>query len=180
MDKYYISRDTLCYPDKKIKVKRAVLKLSELSKFKPSPDLNIIAFELSPRDLKPENGERILSFFESLKKRKINFMVARPLPACLFGIRHFVVSKFGVPVSCKECIDLFTLENEMIKYCERLDFRMGPKIDYMRDREQIYEYFRTFYDNLPKQKFCRRCLYNLRNKCYTCLRILKNPKRQND
>ena len=130
-------------------------------------DENIICFELSEDDLNQATGQKIVSFLDILKQKNINFKVVKPLPRCLFGFQYDkIVKEFDIPTSCKDCTDLFTIQDDgMIRFCKVLNNKLGPKFEFMKDKEQIYEYFHTFYKYLKPPKSCRNCIYFLRGKC---------------
>lgn len=172
MKKSDIPNDFLISRGKKIRIKKHYLKLNKLNSFKPADCINAVAFKLSENDLNQKNGSKILSFLKKLEENKVKFVLSKPLPNCLFGMKHFEIRKYQMPLNCMECLDFFTVDkNNMIIFCKYLENRMGPDIDYMLNKEQIYDYFKTFYDANEKQEFCKKCVYNIRNSCYTCSRI---------
>ena len=131
------------------------------------PEVAMISFQLSMEEMTLETGKIIISFLEKLRENKINFKVTKPLPRCLFGLKYEqIVRKFNIPRSCFECLELFILqENGMIRFCKAINNRLGPKLKYMKDRNQIYEYFKTFYDRVKPNEKCRGCIWYIRGKC---------------
>lgn len=146
------------------------IKLAELNDFKPREGLNKLSFELEEVDLNKSSGEKILTFLKELRNKKVDFKITKALPRCLFGFDyHNIISEFGMPKNCKECPELFSVdENGMAVFCCTLKHRIGPKFEYMKDKEHIYEYFKTFYDQLETLEKCKSCRYAMRKQCNTC------------
>jgi len=126
-------------------------------------DFIIIFFKFSEDDLNKKSVE-ILNFLLKLIDNGINFKVANPIPRCLFDFRYLdITQKFNIPKSCKNCLKLFKIdENDEIKLCIG---KKLPKLKYMSNRDQIYEYFRFFNKNLDENNKCKSCLWFIRNKC---------------
>jgi hypothetical protein len=126
----------------------------------------LLSFQLNKNDLNQESGKRILKLFNELKKRKIRFKVTKPLPRCLFGQKWSrIVEDFNLPKNCFECHELFTLDSKgMLKFCNVVK-QIGPRFDSMKDRQQIFEYFKTFYDKLKISKNCKSCMFFIRKQC---------------
>lgn len=131
---------------------------------KLKPEFIVISFQLSEKDLNKGTGLAIVNFLQKLKDNKINFKIAKPLPRCLFGFEYQkMVQKFDIPKSCKDCLELFRVnKNEEIELCIG---KKGPKLKYMSDRNQIYEYFEFFHDKLEINKKCKACIWFLRKQC---------------
>jgi hypothetical protein len=127
----------------------------------------LLSIRLTKKELNRKIGEKIFSFLNELRHEGVEFKVTRPMPRCLFGFDYEqIVSKFSISVSCKECLELFKVQkNGMIQFCKVIGNKIGPRFEYMRDRNQIYEYFKTFYDQLRPSAKCRSCIYLLRKRC---------------
>jgi len=151
-----------------IRITTSMLKPKLITSIKKSKKkVNFIAFDLKQDDLNLKTGQKILNFLKKMNQNKIHFKVAKPLPRCLFGLDYNeIVKKFDIPLSCASCMDLFTTQEDgMAKFCEVLDNRLGPKIEFMKDREQIYEYFYTFYKYLKPSTKCKTCITFQRGNC---------------
>jgi len=146
------------------------LPINQLNSFKyrPNNKLLVISFKLSAQSLgKKEVGRKILNFLYRIKKRKVNFKINEPLPRCLFVYDYDKITEhFKIPKNCFECDELFSVEeNGMIRACHTLGNRLGPKLEYMNDRNQIYEYFKTFHQELKPSNKCKTCIWFVRDKC---------------
>ncbi len=131
-----------------------------------------ILFNLQEKDLNTETGDRIMGFLQHLKANNLSFKVVRPLPPCLFGFRYAkVIKDYDVVKSCRDCIDLFSVNDKgNIQFCKALS-KEGPELKYMPDRDQIHEYFSILHDQLNPPKKCRSCRYHMRGQCNSlCLR----------
>ena len=151
-----------------IKITTPMLKPKLIASIKKSKKkVNFIDFDLKQNDLNLKTGQKILNFLIKMNQNKINFKVAKPLPRCLFGLDYNeIVKKFDIPISCAGCMELFTTQEDgTARFCEVLDNRLGPKIEFMKDREQIYEYFYTFYKYLKPSTKCKTCITFQRGNC---------------
>lgn len=156
-----------------LKKEKQVIKIKDLDYIKKLKS-NLIIFNLNKEDLNYEVGNKIINFLTNLKQANVNFKVAKPLPPCLFGLKYATIAKkFGIPISCKDCLDLFKVKNNKIVLC---DGKEGPYLKYMNSREQIHEYFELISEEKPREEKkplerCKECIYNLRGmcafKCYT-------------
>lgn len=141
---------------------------------KKKPELILISFHLTEKDLNGKSGQIITNFLQKLKNNRINFVVLKPLPKCLFGFDYpKIIQKFAIPKSCRDCLELFKVnENEEIELCIG---KKGPKLKYMNDRDQIHEYFEFFRAQLAQNEKCKECLWFLRGQCNgICLKKLEN------
>ncbi|MBS7655448.1 hypothetical protein KEJ50_03000 [Candidatus Bathyarchaeota archaeon] len=75
--------------------------------------------------------------------------MSKPLPPCLGKITGNTQ-----PKNCFECRELFTVENGIIRYCEPIWKIKGYRLEWVTNRNQIYEYFKIEYEKL---KFPRKC-----------------------
>ena len=122
----------------------------------------LLSFNLKPEHLNRKTGEKIISFLDNLKKR---FVISRPLPKCLFGPNYADICKrYNIPRDCYECKELFHVENKNILSCKPIS-KKGPKIYYMEDREQIWDYFNTLRLMKEPADVCKKCLYFRRKQC---------------
>lgn len=160
------------FPNKKETVN---IDIRDLEKINEIENNSKISFELCEKELNEKTGKKIIEFLRKLNKKRIRFMITKPLPRCLFGGDYYNISKeFSIPRNCRECHELFNINKEgRIVYCKILKKRLGPKLDFMRDRDQIYEYFKTFYAQLDCFGSCKSCIYFLRGQCNWCNRKTK-------
>lgn len=170
----YVNNNIFYNENQKHECNVTILKIENLAVDKLSKkDLNVIIFDLEPNDLNKTSGKKIDAFLEKLEQKKIKYVVARALPRCLFGhIFNEFVAKTNVPTNCFECLELFNVrEDGMTFACHTLKNRIGPKLDYMKNRQQIFDYFRAFYEVLEPITICKNCVYFSRDKCNTlCFR----------
>ncbi|MCX8179713.1 MAG: 4Fe-4S cluster-binding domain-containing protein [Candidatus Aenigmarchaeota archaeon] len=120
----------------------------------------LISFALKEKDLHTSTGSRIADFLEELKQKRIRYKLSRPLPKCL-GIKTDKTH----PQNCYECIELFTVIDGKIKFCEPFKEIEGQELEYAKDRKQIYEYFCYQKNKFEKLEKCKSCLYFLRKVC---------------
>ena len=114
-----------------------------------------------------------LEELKELREKGNSYMVMIALPKCLFGFDYDrITTELKIPKSCRDCAEMFSLQkNGMIKFCGPMKNKIGPKLEYMRDRNQIFDYFWTFYEKLKPSTKCESCLYFLRRQCTgICLR----------
>ena len=125
----------------------------------------LLSFDFKEPDLNQKTGERIIDFLNNLKKNKIRFKLSKPLFMCQLGINYGrIVKEYLIPYNCYECAELFTIENEDIISCKYIN-KKGPKIYYMEDRNQIWEFFNILRLEKHPSQTCRRCKYFLRKQC---------------
>lgn len=129
-----------------------------------------IYFNLKEKELCEKTGSIIIEFLKKTTKEKINFSITRPIPKCIFRKGSINISQeYDIPEKCSECDDLFKIDNEnKIVYCENIRIKHGPKLDYMKNNEQVFEYFKTFYNQLENYDICKSCIYFLRRQCNCC------------
>lgn len=125
-----------------------------------------ISFRLYEEDLNERTGIRITDFLDKLRKSGVDLKITRPLPRCLFGHGYSdFLNKFAAPESCRDCASLFSLDgNGDVKFCGFPD-KAGPNIRYMKNRDQLFEYFKTLHSQKKPPDKCRECLYYLRGDC---------------
>lgn len=135
------------------------------NKLKQSKEELCISFNLKEKDLHKGTGDKIVTLLNEFKNKKIKFKIAKPLPKCLFSIAKLrLAEQTGAPKNCFDCEYLFRLEGDTIKSCEAIN-KNGPKIYYMNEREQIWEFFNTLrLEKKPSEK-CKKCLYFRRKMC---------------
>ncbi len=124
-----------------------------------------LSLRFSENELNMVSGEKLSGFLQKLKKSNIDFRIMRPVPRCLFGSRHLeMVREFNIPQSCRDCPELFKINNEgMIESCTK---KQGPKLKYMNYRNQIHEYFELFEESRHlRVDACRNCVWFLRGGC---------------
>jgi len=120
----------------------------------------LLSFRLTENDLNIETGIKIKNFLDKLKKNEIRFVLSRPLPKCLG-----VIVDSNQPKNCFECRELFTIENEFVKYCETIGEKKGCRLEYVKNRKQIFDYFEIEHDKLKIPDKCKKCIYFLRKTC---------------
>ena len=82
----------------------------------------------------------LLRFLEKLKSEDVDFEVTNYLPERLFGIQSRIIfKKYSMPTILMDSLDLFVVRDGFIEL--PLIKKKGPKIKYMKDRNQIFEYF---------------------------------------
>lgn len=134
------------------------------SKLRTDKEL-LLCFELKEKDLNKKTGEKIATFLNSLKSKNIRFSISRPIPRCLFSATHAkMIEQFNIPKNCYECKELFKVENDTIKSCDPVN-KKGPKIYYLKEKNQIWELFNTLRLEKKPAETCKRCLYFKRRTC---------------
>jgi len=125
----------------------------------------LLSFEIAEENLNLQSGKKIIEFLNKLKNNNIRVKVSKPLPRCILGMRYNeIVKEFLIPHDCYECSELFTVENEDIISCNYIN-KKGPKIYYMEDRNQIWEFFNILrLMNKPINE-CKKCRYFIRKQC---------------
>lgn len=125
-----------------------------------------LSFNLTKEDLNINTGNKIIKFLNELKKRNVTFKITKPLPRCMFGNKYMkVINEFKIPKSCKECLELFSINKKGdIIFCKYLK-KIGPKLKYMKNREFIYSYFKILYEKAQPTSKCKTCIYFLRGDC---------------
>jgi len=151
------------------------LGLSEIDKKKLSSQQKtfLICFKFKESDLNRKSGKKIINFLNDLKNRKINFTIANPVFPCMFGLSwKDVVREYNIPINCKDCLILFSVGmGSVTKSCFVLKNKQGPTLEYMKDREQLWEYFYTLLNKMKVNEICKKCIHFLRKDCEgICLR----------
>ena len=163
----YFDGKNLVQRDKKIPAKLTRLNPQSLDEFDPVDKLNLISFQIEESDLNQRTGEIIIDFLETLIKNNIDFKISRPLPKCLFKHKYKeIMDMYGLPENCFECFELFTFnEKNMAVSCNILNNRLGPRKDYFSKREDLSDYFNTFYKEMQIFEKCNNCIYKIRGQC---------------
>lgn len=121
----------------------------------------LLSFRLSENDIhNKRTGLKIKNFLDKLKFNRIRFALSRPLPPCLGKVIDSTQ-----PKNCFECRELFTIENGIIRYCEPLGRIKGYRLEWIKDRKQIYKYFKIEHGKLKLSRKCSFCLFRIRNLC---------------
>ncbi len=144
------------------------LKPEDLDKVKLDPKKKwLISFNISENELKEETGSKIMHFLDKLEKEGVEFRITKPVPMCVAGIKNRkALGRFKIPKSCEECLELFSVNDKgEIEFCKVIGDRNGPNLIYMKNRPQIYEYFRFFYNEKNPREKCKKCIYFLRKDC---------------
>ena len=133
----------------------------------------LITFEIGNKYLDIESGQKIVRILEELKNSGVKFRVSRPIFPCMLGSSwKSTLRKYEIPSGCGDCPELFSVgEDGMTRGCFVLKNKLGPKFEYMRDRNQLFEYFHTFLEKLSVDEKCKNCVYFFRKECEgMCLR----------
>jgi len=132
----------------------------------------LLSFRLEEKDLK--KNQEIIELLDSLKNTR--FKLYRPLPRCVLGSKYNeLVKKYKLPKYCYDCRELFSVENCQIISCKPIN-KKGPKIQYMEDRNQIWEFFNTLRLQKEPNNTCKNCLYFKRKQCDgLCYRSSNKP-----
>lgn len=134
---------------------------NELTENKPE----VVLISLRIQDASSQKIEMLTRFLHHLKEKKINFKLTRPIPQCILKSHyHMFVKNFGMPQSCRECLELFMLDNDNIRLCKKAD-ASGPHLKYMASRNQIHEYFSLF-EASEQNPICKKCSHSMRKSCY--------------
>lgn len=147
----------------RIKISQNLEKLFENTK-KINREL-LLSFDLNENDLNLSSGKKIIDFLRRLKKSNIRLKVSNPLTRCLLGLKYNeVIKEFEIPINCYECRELFSIKDEEIISCSQIN-KKGPKIRYMEDRNQIWEFFNILRREKEPIEKCTKCIYYLRKQC---------------
>jgi len=144
------------------------LTLNNLKEFEPYNNLNRLYFHFNKEDLNKKSGDKIISFLNSLQQRNIKFNITKPLPRCLFGSDYSIITKkFNIPKNCRECAELYKIEDGKIILCNG---KKGKNKKKYKNKDEIFKEFsaKTYKKLLDK---CRNCIYKLRKQCeglYPC------------
>lgn len=136
-----------------------------LKKAKQTNSPILLSFNLGEKDLNYATGQKIFDLLHNLKENRIDFKVSKPIPECVLGTRYNKISSiFNIPKDCYECGELFTVKDEEIISCKYIN-KKGPKVYYIGDRNQVWEFFNTLrLEKKPSEK-CKKCLYFKRKTC---------------
>ncbi|QLJ53375.1 MAG: hypothetical protein Sv326_1200 [Candidatus Fermentimicrarchaeum limneticum] len=138
---------------------------------KTNPRLSLISFRLRPKDLNLETGRRIEKFLRTLKLKRINFIVTRPLPRCLFNHEYAKAAEdFRIPKNCEECTWLFVLKDSNFHICNT-DIKIPE--DKIRSRREVYEFFKKQNKRIFDSP-CSECVYRIRGNCNGLCRGYRN------
>lgn len=134
---------------------------------KSKSEIVALYFDLDESNMNKEAGDRILGLLERLRDESISFIVMSALPRCLFGFEYDkIILDFNLAQSCENCPSLFVLQADgTTNLCNTLGKRTGPTIESMGDRNQIYQYFSTYYNTLEPCRKCVSCIYHIRRVC---------------
>ena len=117
-----------------------------------NPNFTLISIKFKPNDILTETGVRVYQFLKSIKEKGINFRLEYPLPRDLFGNEYYAIAReLKLPSSIKDSIGLFRINNDFVEFGNPVN-KTGPKIKYIRDREQIYEYYDFLSSRMNKSK----------------------------
>lgn len=108
------------------------------------PDMIFISFKFESKKFPKKTS--IMQFLQKLREAEINFKLTEPL----FEQEYFMARKFHLPTTLKESLELFIVNNGFIELPSIN--RMGPPLIYMKNRNQIYEYFEVLHEQLTKNK----------------------------
>jgi len=112
------------------------------------PDKIFISFSFKDDEFPRKSS--IIDFMQKLKEGDIDFKLTRPLPKSLFGQDYLMARKFHSPLNLKESLELFFVNNGVVEF--PLINRRGPPVKYIRNRNQICEYFEILNSKLEDRK----------------------------
>lgn len=125
----------------------------------------LLIFDLNEYNLNRKYGIELIYFLQKLEKNKNRFILSRPIPRCLLGRNYLKIkNKYSFPIDCYGCRELFSIVDEEIVSCKPIN-KKGPKIQYMEDRNKIWEYFNTLRLIKKPNSTCKNCLYFKRKQC---------------
>jgi len=115
------------------------------------PKLFLLSFNFFKDDLNIKTGEKVEMFLSNLEKNKVFFKVTKPFPKPLFGLRHKeVVEGYKIPKNCYECLELFTVQNKKIRFCNGV--LKNKKISDYFNRRKIFEDYKKTLRKYAKRK----------------------------
>jgi radical SAM protein with 4Fe4S-binding SPASM domain len=133
---------------------------------KSNPRLALLSFKITQRNLNLELGQKIEKFLKALKSNRVAFIIARPLPRCIFNQKYDeLIKEFKIPKNCGECLELFLVKGDSFHICKTNKKIPQNKI---KTRKHIYEFFKEF-SKIPSTLPCNTCVYRLRQKCNGCV-----------
>jgi len=107
------------------------------------PKLFLLSFNFSKNDLNVKVEKKIEMFLSNLKKNKVFFKITKPFPKRLFGLRHEeVIKNYKIPKDCYECLELFTVQNKRIRFCNGI-WKNKKISDYLNRKEIFEDYEKT-------------------------------------
>ncbi len=90
--------------------------------------------------------EKVHTLLAALEKKNIDFRLTKPLPQQLLDMdQQGFFDKFQIPKSCRDCLELFKVDNGIIELCTG---KKIFKIEYAYSRAQIYSLFEAFGDKV--------------------------------
>jgi len=134
---------------------------------KSKPKKLLISPNINSESINLKTKSKILSFLEKLEENKINFILTKPLPKCLIGINYtFTSRKVNAPLTLREGLELFIVKNNHI-FLPVLE-KKGPQLNYMRDRDQIYEFYCYLQQQIKTSKSNEKCIFFKKKQCDGC------------
>ncbi len=126
------------------------------------PELALISFS-SKNGINIDVSKELTNFLDSLSENKIRFIIMKPFPKCMFGFKTQTLSKkYGAPVSCNDCLELFIEDGEKLLLCTG-NYGLGLK--YVTNKNQIFEYFKNVKKEGNLKTSCISCNYLVRGQC---------------
>jgi len=121
----------------------------------------LLSFRLKENDLwNAKSRLRILNFLNKLKALNIKFVLSRSLPPCLK-----IETDSKQPKNCFECRELFTVRDGKILFCDCLKSREGPLFANVKNRDEIFEFYKERRKEEKLLEICSKCLFHIRNQC---------------
>lgn len=126
----------------------------------------IFSFKFNRTNMNEKTGKLITNFLQKMSNKKIKFILSKALPTCLFNFQYGkMMEKSFIPKSCINCPQLLRINNNSLELC-RVVNKKAPSINYFNNRNQIYEYFKIFYDEMgAADDICKGCICFLRKTC---------------
>lgn len=113
---------------------------------------------------KIEYIDKLTKIFDKIKINKYRFILSRPIPRCAKS-DLIIKGDQSTPTNCFDCRELFTIKNGYVRLCPFVYDFLGPKFKELKNRQQIYQYFKKEHDKLQLPEKCKSCLYRMRNNC---------------
>ncbi|MFH0859992.1 MAG: radical SAM protein [Candidatus Altiarchaeota archaeon] len=126
--------------------------------------LFLLSFGFTENSLTPERGQHIEKFLSKLRDNRIYFKVTKPLPRCVFPKKYLkVFAEYGIPVSCRDCLELFTVQKGgMIEFCSG---DTGMHISKYKDRCELNNISSNIQKNFGNTIRCNDCKHYLKKLC---------------
>jgi hypothetical protein len=128
--------------------------------------LNGIIFDIDFEQLrKIMYKEKLSEFVSYFLKIDYDIKFLNPIPLCLVKRSLKNKSKCDFPKNCEDCGLLYDKDfKENVISCQFLNIK-GPNINYMKTREEIFEFINHIRLERKMNNICEKCIYFIRGKC---------------